>query len=130
MSERKHLDFAEFLEERGCLSEFIVNRIKAISSEECPSPLVRETASGMSPRGWVKYAFSWGDTPEGIALWKEVDHAWVEAVDNAVTLGLPWDGYDVQGWPTDPLAVAVKYEDWRRDHEKAGASGVVGKGGG
>ena len=124
------LDFAEFLEERGCLSEFMVNRIKAISSGDAAHPLIKETADGLSPRVWVRYAFPWGETPEGLAFWKDVDRAWVEAVDNAVVLGLPWDGYDVRGWPTDPLAVAVKYEDWRRDHDKAGTGGVVGKGGG
>ena len=90
---RDRIVFKEWLEDHGCLREYIQCRIER--------PLVpRLTDSGMTPYNWVLDAFAWGRMRDDW-FWNEIHLDWREAIHKyggEIVAGLPLD---------DPVGLAL-----------------------
>ena len=112
----RKLVLAEWLEKEGAdPAEFLAESIRDYRKGTLWTPGHYLAA----PASWIGGFFMWEVSARGYAYWQTLDSRWKAAyaeTTGEVVPGMPLDVNTLKEWPTDFLAVALRYEEWRRDN--------------
>ena len=111
----RNLVLAEWLEKEGAdPSEFLTEAIRDYQKGSSWTP---DNYLAVPP-SWIGGFFMWDNSVKGFAYWQSLDHRWKAAcseITGVIVPGMPLNTDVLATWPMDFLAVALRYEEWRRE---------------